>query len=67
MQVVGRTEKKNVPCLNTDQKMEFEFFSDESSNIRYIKDLKELRQTAFIFPPLKSYNGIPEDWCFPVI
>jgi len=60
MQVVGRKEKKDVTCPISDHKMEFEYLCEDSPKDYYISDLKQLRKTAAIFPPLKSYNGIPE-------
>ena len=61
-QVIGRREKENVQSLkmNNDYKMKLNFLIDDERQHYYIKDLTDLRNSAYIFPPLKTYNGIPE-------
>ncbi len=57
-QVIGNG-KKNVNQNPKDEKIKLRFLAENDENCSFIEDLNELRKTAMIFPPLKSFNGLP--------
>jgi hypothetical protein len=57
-QVIGN-DKKNVSQNPKDEKIKLRFLAENDLNCSFIEDLNELRQTAMIFPPLKTFNGLP--------
>ena len=65
MQVVGRDKKEAMAASaasdsETDHKMELRFLTEAEVGDDFITDLSFLRKSAHIYPPLKTYNGLPD-------
>ena len=58
LKVIGN-DKKNVDHNQKDDKIKLRFLAETDSSCSFIQDLNELRQTSMIFPPLKTFSGLP--------
>ena len=42
------------------QMMEISFLNQKSSTEQFIDDLNYLKTSSLVYPPLKTYNGLPD-------
>jgi hypothetical protein len=58
VQVIGN-DKKNSDHNQKDEKIQLRFLAENDESCSFIQDLNELRKNSTIFPPLKTFNGLP--------
>lgn len=57
-QVIGTDKKYEDQSPEGDDKKKLRFLTEDGKN-DFIQDLGEIRRTSLIFPPLKTFNGLP--------
>lgn len=58
-QVIGNSKQNEDHSLEEDSKTKLRFLAEDGKEVDFIHDLSELRRTSVIFPPLKTFNGLP--------
>lgn len=59
VQVIGNSKQNEDHSLEEDSKTKLRFLAEDGKEVDFIHDLSELRRTSVIFPPLKTFNGLP--------